>query len=102
VGMIIIVGFGEMDAVPHPARLVPVSSTARSALGEPRTRRQSHSPFSALSWPPRRPWSSTHIPQFESALLDIQYCSFYLFYRLVAIPRSTGKRTYDLFLGTYI
>jgi hypothetical protein len=40
----------------------------------------------------------SHIPQFENALLDIQYCSFYLFYRLVDTPRSTGKRTYDLFL----
>jgi hypothetical protein len=40
----------------------------------------------------------SHIPQFENALLDIQYCSFSLFYRLVAIPRSTGKRTGDLFL----
>jgi hypothetical protein len=41
----------------------------------------------------------THIPQFENALLDIQYCSFYLFYRLFAVSRSTVKRTYDLFFG---
>jgi len=39
-----------------------------------------------------------HIPQFENGFLDINYCSSCLFCLIIAKPKSTRKRTCDLFL----